>query len=269
MLNNNHIGITSSNVENILYDKFNGSNVNPNLFVFFLNSFGEVDTKSEENRLNNLIRFLKSIRIDLSKVVNTLQRHTFHIVTPSPWPIYAALSAFVLLVSSAAYMHRFQGGGSGILLGFFLIIFSMFVWWRDVIRESTWQGYHTYNVQKGLRLGFALFIVSEVMFFFSIFWAFFHSSLSPAIELGSIWPPVGLEILDPWKIPALNTLILLMSGVTITLAHHGIIGKSGITHYGFLATVVLAVFFTSLQVFEYISASFDIADGVYGTTFFF
>jgi len=265
----NKKGPITSNIENILYDKFGGENLNRILFVFGVNNFGDVEAKTKKDNYSELLRFLMGFRISTKGLINSLQRHTFHIVTPSPWPIYAALSAFVLLVSSAAYMHRYEGGGSGILLGFFLIIFSMFVWWRDVIRESTWQGYHTYNVQKGLRLGFALFIVSEVMFFFSIFWAFFHSSLSPAIELGSIWPPVGLEILDPWKIPALNTLILLMSGVTITLAHHGIIGKSGITHFGFLATVVLAVFFTALQVFEYITASFDIADGVYGTTFFF
>jgi cytochrome c oxidase subunit 3 len=197
-----------------------------------------------------------------------LQKHRFHLVTPSPWPLYSSISTFVLLVSVVSYVHRYEGGGRGIFLGLLLLLVSMFVWWRDVIRESTWQGHHTVIVQRGLRMGFVLFIVSEVMFFFSIFWAFFHSSLSPAIELGSIWPPIGIEVLDPWKIPALNTLILLMSGLTITLAHHGIIAKTGLTHWGFLVTVVLAVFFTALQVFEYINASFDIADGVYGSTFF-
>lgn len=212
----------------------------------------------------------KSIKgVDQISHYKNLYKHGYHLVTPSPWPLYAALSSFVLLVGVASYTHRIQQGGLLVILGLVLVLFSMIVWWRDVIREGTWQGNHTIIVQKGLRLGFALFILSEVMFFFSIFWAFFHSSLSPAIELGAVWPPIGLEILDPWKIPALNTLVLLMSGVTITLAHHGLIGKSGITNWGFLLTVILAIFFTGLQIFEYISANFDIADGIYGTTFFF
>jgi len=227
--------------------------------------------KKKDSPLAMFISFLLGLRNRLFKnpfVLKFLQPHRFHIVTPSPWPLYSSVAVFVLLVSTVSYMHRYIGGGNGMLLGLVLLLIAMFVWWRDVIRESTWQGHHTKLVQKGLRLGFVLFIVSEVMFFFSIFWAFFHSSLSPAIELGSIWPPVGLDILDPWKIPALNTLILLMSGLTITLAHHGIIGKSGIAHWGFCATVVLAIFFTLLQIFEYINASFDIADGIYGSTFF-
>lgn len=195
--------------------------------------------------------------------------HSFHLVSSSPWPFFGSLAAFVLLISNVGYFHRIVGSQSGIILGLVLLLTTMFVWWRDVIRESTWQGNHTIIVQKGLRIGFALFILSEVMFFFSIFWSFFHSSLVPAIEIGSVWPPYGLEILDPWAIPFLNTLVLLMSGVTITLAHHGLIMKSDITFFAFMFTIFLAIFFTSLQIYEYITAPFDIADGIYGTVFFF
>jgi len=145
----------------------------------------------------------------------------------------------------------------------------MIFWWRDVIREATWQGYHTLIVQKGLRIGFSLFILSEVMFFFGIFWSFFHSSLAPAIQIGSIWPPINLSILDPWKVPFLNTLILLMSGVTITLAHHCIILKTKIANYGFLATIILAICFTACQFYEYLVSTFEISDGIYGTVFYF
>lgn len=261
---------SSQPLSNIAYDKFGVLGYNET-FSKIENELAYLFFSKKKSHLFDFISFLLGLRYTLLKGIfffKNLNTHRFHIVTPSPWPLYSSVAVFVLLVSTVSYMHRFIGGGNGMLLGTLLLIISMFVWWRDVIREGTWQGHHTSVVQKGLRLGFALFIVSEVMFFFSIFWAFFHSSLSPAIELGSIWPPVGLEILDPWKIPALNTLILLMSGVTITLAHHGIIGKSGIAHWGFCATVVLAVFFTLLQVFEYVNASFDIADGVYGSTFF-
>lgn len=246
------------------YEKYNyldlvqkrGNNINCGTAIYFTDLLNVLDGKVTINE-------------EILANAKHIYKHSYHLVTPSPWPLYSAFSVFILLVGAVAYMHRFENGGSVFFYGFLLVLFSMIVWWRDVIREGTWQGQHTVIVQKGLRLGFALFIISEVMFFFSVFWAFFHSSLSPAIELGAIWPPIGLEILDPWKIPALNTLILLMSGVTITLAHHSLIGRSGITNWAFLFTVVLAVFFTVLQVFEYISASFDIADGIYGTTFFF
>lgn len=268
-------GSGESNFSNIVYDRYGVVGLNSTfsgfMFTYGLLSFLNMKSEQVLKGLDLFVRYLMGLRfLNFFKAFNlvNLQKHRFHLVTPSPWPLYSSISAFVLLVSFVSYIHRYEGGGNGILLGFLLLIISMFVWWRDVIRESTWQGHHTVVVQRGLRMGFALFIVSEVMFFFSIFWAFFHSSLSPAIELGSIWPPIGIEILDPWKVPALNTLILLMSGVTITLAHHGIIAKTGLTHWGFFFTVILAVFFTALQVFEYINASFDIADGVYGSTFF-
>ena len=243
--------------------------LNDKYYSFMFNNNIIYSEVSSQGISNDFLRYIIGIRNQQEINICELQKHLYHIVTPSPWPLYAALSTFILLVGAVSYIHRFINGGFCLILGLSLIVYSMSIWWRDVIRESTWQGYHTTIVQKGLRLGFALFIVSEVMFFLSVFWAFFHSSLAPSIEIGSVWPPVGLVILDPWKVPLLNTIILLMSGITITLAHHGIIGKSSLTNWGFLGTIVLAILFTALQVFEYVTAEFDISDGVYGSTFFF
>jgi len=122
------------------------------------------------------------------------------------------------------YMHGYNGGGLLASLGFGMVCYTMVVWWRDVIREATFEGHHTSTVQTGLKYGMLLFIVSEIMFFFAFFWAFFHSALAPTIEIGAMWPPKGIEVLNPWEIPFLNTVILLTSGATVTWAHHAILG---------------------------------------------
>ena len=133
----------------------------------------------------------------------------------------------------------------------------------------TYLGDHTSQVQKGLTLGVALFIVSEVFAFLSVFWAYFHSSLAPTIEIGSTWPPLGVQALDPFAVPLLNTILLLSSGATITYAHHALIqGNRYGAILGTLLTIVFAILFTALQAFEYIEAPFSIADSVFGTVFF-
>jgi len=238
---------------------------------YLVNSYCKQNSKNISHSFNELINTLIQFKHNDKKENNVIPSHghSFHLVTPSPWPLVTSLATFTLLVGVVAYMHRYENGGFTLVLGLLSLVLGMSIWWRDVIRESTWQGYHTKRVQRGLRLGFALFILSEVMFFFSVFWAFFHSSLSPSIEIGSVWPPVGLSILNPWEVPFLNTLVLLMSGVTITLAHHCIINQTKLANLGFLFTIFLAIFFTGLQVFEYIYVPFEFSDGIYGSTFFF
>ena len=97
-----------------------------------------------------------------------------------------------------------------------LIALIAAMWWRDVSRESTYQGHHRTFVVDGLKVGILLFIVREVLFFFSFFWAFFHSSLAPTAEIGMVWPPVGINTIDAFSVPLLNTAILLLSGVSVT-----------------------------------------------------
>jgi len=203
------------------------------------------------------------------------QFQPFHLVTPSPWPL---LTSFALLILTSATVMYFNGyanplGGSGVLLlgiGFTTTVAAMALWFRDVVCEGTFLGDHTFYVQKGLTMGMALFIISEVFFFISVFWAFFHSSLSPTVELGSQWPPVGIETINPFELPLLNTVLLLSSGATITYSHHALIqGNRRGAILGSLLTLVFAVLFTICQGIEYYNAPFTIADGIYGSTFFF
>ena len=198
-----------------------------------------------------------------------MTKHPFHLVDPSPWPLFSSLAAFVSTLGGVMYMHAYTGGGIMLFFGISMIIYAMFVWWRDVVREATYEGYHTLPVQVSLRYGMLLFIVSEIMFFLAFFWAFFHSSLAPTVEIGAVWPPKGIQVLNPWEVPFLNTVILLCSGAAVTWAHHAILaGYRRQAIIGLVLTVGLAIFFTGFQAYEYLEAPFTISDGVYGSTFF-
>jgi len=228
-------------------------------------------------RFNSIIKNSKlSFKIaNLSTANNSyaiFKGHTsenFHLVAPSPWPLLTANSTFAMLTALVAFMHGYLNSLFFVFTGLFLVVLCMGLWFRDVVRESTFEGNHTARVQLGLRLGMILFIISEVMFFFAFFWAFFHSSLAPAIQIGAVWPPKGIETFNAFGIPFLNTVILLSSGATATWSHHSILaGNRAEAIWGLIATIVLALIFTGFQYYEYIHASFTIADSVYGSCFF-
>lgn len=194
-------------------------------------------------------------------------RHPYHLVDCSPWPLTRSLGALLLVRGLVKWFYFFSI--DLLLLRAIRLVLSIIQWWRDVIREGTFQGLHTLKVQQRLQIGIILFILSEVLFFFSFFWAFFHSSLRPSLELGRVWPPVGIQPFNPFSIPLLNTAILLGSGATVTWAHHRLIHhEHSEAVYGLSITVLLGGYFTRLQAFEYLEASFSIADSVYGSTFF-
>jgi cytochrome c oxidase subunit 3 len=205
----------------------------------------------------------------MKNYVTKFQYFPFHLVTPSPWPILLSFSLLNLTVGAVLYMHGFLNGGIVLTTGFTLTASGMTLWFRDVITEGTYLGDHTKEVRHGLMIGVLLFIVSEVFAFLSVFWAFFHSSLSPAVEIGGSWPPMGITPLDPFAIPLLNTFLLLSSGAFITYAHHALIaGNRKAAIDGVFLTLVLAIAFTLLQYYEYSEAGFSMSDGVYGSAFF-
>lgn len=195
------------------------------------------------------------------------QKHPYHLVNPSPWPLLGAVSAFALTTGLVLLMH--YESWWLLAVGSVGVAITMVVWWRDVIFEATFNGDHTKIVQIGMRYGMALFIASEVMFFSAWFWAYFNASLFPTEAIQGQWPPPGVQTFDPWTLPALNTAILLLSGVTVTWAHHALReGNRQHTLQGLALTILLGITFTGVQAYEYSHAAFGFGDGIYSSTFF-
>ena len=221
-------------------------------------------------------------------------KHDYHLVKPSPWPLLASLAMLVMVLGAAGYMKGLwfipQHAWWGPLPGLVALIFVLIGWWGDVIKESR-DGDHKEVVQISLRYGMVLFIASEVMFFVAWFWEFFemaifhtlranpeHSDLAnPALEQlmkWSEWPIAQVDgkavvPFDPFHLPLINTLILLLSGTTVTWAHHALQqGDRKSAKIGLLLTILLGMSFTALQVVEYMEAGFSYDGSIYGSAFF-
>lgn len=199
--------------------------------------------------------------------MTTTQNHPFHIIFPSPWPILAAAFSMSRLFRIVIIIT--EKSSTLLIISLLMTNLISFLWWRDVCRESSWQGYHSIKVITGLRIGILLFIVSEVFFFFSFFWAFFHRRLAPNIEIGRNWPPLGILSLSPFQIPLLNTAVLLSSGIRVTWAHHAILkNNNSLTNIALYITILLGFYFRALQGWEYWDASYAFSDSVFGSSFF-
>ncbi|SDK10923.1 cytochrome c oxidase subunit 3 [Aliiruegeria lutimaris] len=200
------------------------------------------------------------------------KNHDYHILSPSIWPFIGAVSGFIMLFGAVLWMHDitpflFFAGLIGVL-------YTMYAWWAETIAEEQ-AGDHTPVVLIGLRYGFILFIMSEVMFFAAWFWSFFKHALypmgpeSPAVD--GVWPPAGIETFDPWHLPLINTLILLLSGCAATWAHHALVHDNNNRKdmkMGLIIAVVLGLLFTFFQAYEYSHAAFGFAGNIYGANFF-
>lgn len=210
-------------------------------------------------------------------MTSNTKNHDYHLVDPSPLPIFTAFSMLILAIGGVMFMHDQFFGKIILPLGFVLTLACMFSWWSDVIKEGREQNSHTKVVQKGLSIGMILFIMSELMFFVAFFWSFFHARIfphemiasDPWSVVSSNWPPKGIETFDPWNLPFMNTLILLLSGTTLTWAHHALNkNKKDEAVRALAITIFLGISFTLLQAYEYHHASFNITEGVYPANFF-
>ena len=223
--------------------------------------------KKMSNKTGMHYKRMKSVIVNNGSVL--LPSHPYHIVDQSPWPITLSCVLLSLTISAVLSFHGYVMGDIFLLCSFILLIWGMSLWFKDIITEASYLGAHTDKVQKGISLGVVLFIVSEIFFFLSIFWAYFHSSLAPAIEIGSEWPPKGIEPVDASEVPTANTTILLSSGSSVTVSHHSLVDQLiDWANNGSVATIIMALFFTFLQVMEYFGVSYTITDSVYGSTFY-
>ena len=215
------------------------------------------------------------------------KHHDYHLVDPSPWPFLGSVGALVMAIGGVAWMQDLKGNAFPLFgidiagpwlffIGLAVVLYVMFAWWSDTIKEAH-EGYHTKVVSLHLRYGMIMFIASEVMFFVAWFWAFFDASLFPneaaqvarAEYTGGQWPPQGIEVLDPFHLPLYNTIILLLSGTTVTWAHHALLhdDRKGLI-WGLTLTVALGVLFSCVQAYEYMHAPFAFSQSIYGATFF-
>lgn len=194
-------------------------------------------------------------------------RTPYHVVDPRPWPIIMGANLWGVAAMFICWVNEIRLGS--LYWGIPLFVLTFYSWVRDIINEATFQGFHTEKVQSGLTLGFILFLISELILFFSFFWAFFHRALSSSVEIGCCWPPVGLECLDWRKVPLHNTALLVASSASITLRHNYLQwGDIWVATATYIATLGLSVIFIKNQYEEYAWSRFSISDGVYGRCFF-
>lgn len=195
--------------------------------------------------------------------------HSYHLVEVSPWPITTGISVLSLLLGNVMLFNNKEYGLELIIVSILSIIYSTYYWFKDIIIEGTYRGEHTKKVERGLNIGFMLFVISEVCVFFGLFFAYFYNSLVPTIEVGGIWPPLGIVTLDYKALPLFNTLILLSSGFSIIACHNYILNRNyNKSIFYLLLTIILGLAFIYFQYIEYYSSAFTIADSVYGSSFF-
>ncbi|MFM2043951.1 MAG: hypothetical protein RLY86_2527 [Pseudomonadota bacterium] len=212
---------------------------------------------------------------DVQQVQDSGLKQPYHLVNPSPWPLLSSFAAGLMATGAVMYMH--DHGWYLLVGGLLAVLACMFGWWRDVIKESVQEKAHSPIVKIGLRYGMILFIASEVMFFAAFFWAFFDASLfygeahqvARVEATGGQWPPTGIEPFNPFDLPLMMTVILLLSGCTVTWAHHEILeGNTKTATRALGITVALGVLFSGFQIYEYTHATFTWGQNIYADTFF-
>jgi cytochrome c oxidase subunit 3 len=198
------------------------------------------------------------------------EKHGFHLVRPSPWPFCTSMSLLNLIIYSLLIFNDYNTSLLSLILCFWLFLSVIGMWFRDIVIEATFQGKHTWKVQRGLRMGMIIFLLSETMFFFGFFWCFFYMSVSPSVWIGCTWPPAGIIPLDPTLLPLLNTIILISSGISANFSHKSMLVRHGRydVMIGLGISIFFGILFTGFQLWEYSLATFSINDGIYGSIFY-
>ena len=220
--------------------------------------------------------FLKIYQINMEKLELKrnpefrAERHGFHLVRPSPWPFLTSIILLQLALHTVLIFHNFKTTNIALAVYFTYFFSVVGMWFRDIVIEASYQGHHTSYVQRGLRYGMMVFLLSETMFSFGFFWCFFYMSVSPSIWIGCTWPPEGIEPLNPFLLPLLNTLILVSSGISASFSHKAMLVRSGRgdVSFGLFVSIFLGLLFTYFQLWEYSVATFSINDGIYGSIFY-
>nr|WHU54554.1 cytochrome c oxidase subunit 3 [Chelonus munakatae] len=190
----------------------------------------------------------------------------FFLLTFSPWPLLLSLNLMIFMMGFINFLMKYDI--MMMFIGFMMIFLIIFQWWRDVIRESIFLGGHSFKMMMGMKFGMIMFILSEIMFFISFFWSYFHGYLSPVIEIGLLWCPKMIYMFNPFSVPLFNTMILLSSGMSITLCHMKMINGEKNMIYLLMLTIFLGMLFSFMQLNEYKESMFMISDSMYGSIFY-
>ena len=205
-----------------------------------------------------------------------MHKHEYHLVDNSIWPFATGLNLFSIGTALVLVIQQYSKGIWLLYLSIVILTIILYNWWKDVVREASYMGFHNERVIRGIYIGIILFIISEIFLFIGLFWAYIHSALNNTTALGSLWPPIGIEKINPIELPLLNTLLLLSAGFSVTWAHHGYITKnvteltSGFnpSNVGFVIGILLAIIFTGFQYIEYLTCGFDISDSAFASCFY-
>lgn len=242
-----------------------------------IKSWFDNDKKSGKNdERRKVIAFYEKVyspftsQEERERLLKTNTYHEFHLVDPSPWPFLCAWGAFFTATGLVQFMHNYAGGKNSLIFGLFVLLYGTFFWFRDIIREATYENKHTPIVKRGLAKAMLLFILSESMFFFAVFWAFIYTAAAPAIHVGSLWPPKATPIMDPSGVAIANSGVLVASGICASWAHYEVGYKENDFRgaVSLLATTILSVIFLGFQYDEYLGSPFVVSDSSYGSCFF-
>lgn len=218
------------------------------------------DIIKEKNKLKESMH----LNLKVSKI-----SYPYQIVLNSPWPIILSIILLDFFIFVVSIFYNVNHSSFFFHIAFCLTGITLYFWISELIKEGLYIGDHSKIEVSNLTIGFILFVVSEIIIFIILFFSYFYNSFIPAIEIGSEWPPYAIKIINPYSLPLFNTALLYFSGISISISQNYLLTRNKYhTLFFLLFTIILALLFTMVQLYEYKQASFSILDSIYGTNFF-